>query len=281
MAVEGDARSGFVVALAQATDASLYGGKAANLGVAAAHGLPVPPGIALSWTLVSRLAEGDESTIRLVTTACRPLGGPLVVRSSAVGEDSPQASFAGQHLSVLNVAGAHGVAPAVTSVWESAHAASAAAYRERMGVPSTPRVGVIVQRLVDADVAGVLFDGNPLTGADEVVIESAWGLGEAVVAGTVTPDHFRLGLSGELREQDTGDKHVELRPAPDGGTAARAVAPERARAPSLSPEQLRELFLLARRCREVFGGSQDLEWAYEGAVLWLLQRRPVTASARR
>ncbi len=112
MAVEGDARSGPVVALAHATDASLYGGKAANLGVAAAHGLPVPPGIALSWPLVARLAGGDESTIRVVTTACRPLGGPLVVRSSAVGEDSAQASFAGQHVSVLNVTGDQGVAPA-------------------------------------------------------------------------------------------------------------------------------------------------------------------------
>ena len=278
MAVEDDARAGAVVALAQATDAALYGGKAANLAVAAAHGLPVPPAVALPWTLVSRMADGDEGASRHVTTACQPLQGPLVVRSSAVGEDSAGASFAGQHLSVLNVPGAQEVDQAVRSVWESAHTTSAATYRERMGAPPVPRVGVIVQRLVDADVAGVLFDGNPLTGADEVVIESAWGLGEAVVAGVVTPDLFRLGLSGQVRERSLGDKHVELRPAPDGGTTAHPVAPERARAASLSDEQLEELFRLARRCREVFGGSQDLEWAYGAERLWLLQRRPVTAS---
>lgn len=280
MAVEDDARARAAVALAEATDAALYGGKAANLAVAAAHDLPVPPAVALPWTLVAQVADGDDDARRVVDAACRPLGGPLVVRSSAVGEDSAEASFAGQHRSVLNVAGAYGVERAVSSVWESTRTVAAAAYRERMGVAPAPQVGVIVQRLVDADVAGVLFDGNPLTGADEVVIESAWGLGEAVVAGVVTPDLFRLGPTGEVRERSLGNKHVELQPAPAGGTTAHPVAADRARTSSLSEQQLEELFRLARRCREVFGGSQDLEWAYGGETLWLLQRRPVTTSVR-
>ena len=271
---------GGVTALVDATDASRFGAKAANLGVAAAHGLPVPPAVALPWTLVDALAAGDgEQPSRDVLAGCRALGIPLVVRSSAIGEDSAGASFAGQHLSVLNVADPTSVVPAVVSVWESARTAAALGYRERHGLPPTPRVGVLVQRLVDADVAGVLFDGNPLTGADEIVIEAAWGLGEAVVAGTVTPDEFRLDQAGGIRRRTLGNKHVELRPGPEGGTVAKPVDPERARAPTLDDGQLAELFDVARRCRDVFGGSQDLEWAYAGPTLWLLQRRPVTTSA--
>lgn len=268
-----------VTALVHATDASRFGAKTANLGVAAAHGLPVPPALALPWTLVEALATGDgNDAAGHVLAGCRALGTPLVVRSSAIGEDSAGASFAGQHLSVLNVADPTGVVPAVVSVWESARTASALAYRERLGMPPTPRVAVLVQRLVDADVAGVLFDGNPLTGADEIVIEAAWGLGEAVVAGTVTPDEFRLDHAGEIRRRTLGNKQLELRPGPDGDTVARPVEPERARAPTLDDGQLAELFRMARRCRDVFGGSQDLEWAYSGPTLWLLQRRPVTTS---
>ena len=277
MAGDRQARAGEVAALAEATDASSFGGKAANLAVATAHGLPVPPAVVLPWTLVEAVATGDDDAASQVVAGCRALGRPLAVRSSAVGEDSAAASFAGQHLSVLNVGDGEGVVEAVQSVWESAHGAAAAAYRERLGLPATPRVGVILQRLVDSDVAGVLFDGNPLTGADEVVIESAWGLGEAVVAGNVTPDLFRLGSDGDVREQKVGTKDVEVRPGPRGSTTARAVPPERVAVPTLSSKQLRELFDLARRCREVFGGSQDLEWAYAGRTLWLLQRRPVTA----
>ena len=270
-----------VVGLSEASDPSLFGAKAANLAVAAAHGIAVPPAAALPWTLADALAGGDRAAAGAVASGCASLGAPLVVRSSAIGEDSAGASFAGQHLSVLNVPDARAVVDAVVSVWRSARSDAALAYRQRLGLGTTPRMAVIVQRLVDADVAGVLFDGNPVTGADEVVIESAWGLGEAVVAGTVTPDLFRLGEAGDVRQRRVGTKDVELRAPVDGGTTARPVAADRARAPSLGDDQLAELFALARRCREVFGGSQDLEWAYEGPTLWLLQRRPVTASASR
>jgi pyruvate, water dikinase len=122
----------------------------------------------------------------------------------------------------------------------------------------------------------VVFDVNPVTGADEVVVESAWGLGEAVVSGMVTPDFFRLGADGELLERRLGVKDRELRPAPGGGTRSVPVDAERARAPSLSEGQLRQLHALAKRCRKVYGGSPDVEWAFTGDELWLLQRRPLT-----
>ncbi|HEX2272582.1 MAG TPA: PEP/pyruvate-binding domain-containing protein [Acidimicrobiales bacterium] len=267
-----------MVPLVEAADASLYGGKAAQLAVAAGGGLPVPPGFALAWPLVDAVATGDDRAARLVTEACADLDGPLVVRSSAVGEDSGQASFAGQHSSVLGVNGAGAVVGAVREVRESASSEAARAYRRRLGLPDTVRVGVVVQQLVGADVAGVLFDVNPVTGADEVVVEASWGLGEAVVSGIVTPDFFRVGPDGELRERRPGVKDVELRPAPGGGTRSMPVDAERARAPSLSDDQLRQLHALAVRCREVFGGSQDVEWAFAAGDLWLLQRRPLTVA---
>jgi pyruvate,water dikinase len=267
-----------VVPLAEAANASLFGGKAAELAVAVQRGLPVPPGVAVAWPMVESVSSGDDWSTRQLVEACAGLGGPLVVRSSAVGEDSAQASFAGQHTSVLGVEGAGPVARAVREVWESASSGAALAYRRRLGLPDVVRVGVVVQKLVDAEVAGVLFDVNPVTGADEVVVESSWGLGEAVVGGLVTPDFFRVGLDGEVRERRLGVKDVEMRPAPAGGTRSLPVDGERARAPSLSDDQLWQLHALALRCRDVFGGSQDVEWAFAGGELWLLQRRPLTVS---
>lgn len=268
--------SRWVVPLEEATDPAEFGGKAAQLAVALAHGLPVPPGVGLAWPLVEAVGAGDDAALRAVADGCAALDGPLVVRSSAVGEDSADASFAGQHLSLLGVPGPGAVAEAVVTVGRSAGSEPALAYRDRLGLPPDPRVGVVVQRLVDPDVAGVLFDVNPLTGADEVVIEASWGLGETVVSGTVTPDLFRLGPAGQLLEYRRGTKDVEVRPSAAGGTVRLEVDEERSRARSLTGGQLVELHALALRCRAVFGGTQDLEWAFAGESLWLLQRRPLT-----
>jgi pyruvate,water dikinase len=267
---------GDLAALVDATDTSRFGGKAAQLALASRAGLPVPSGVALAWPLVDAVAAGDDAPTGRVAEACAGLEGPLVVRSSAVGEDSAHASFAGQHVSVLNVAGLAAVVDAVREVWESASTDSARAYRRRLGLPHTPRVGVVVQRLVDPDVAGVLFDVNPVTGAEEVVVEASWGLGEAVVSGIVTPDLFRLGPGGEVLERRPGVKDVELRPAPGGGTRSLPVEAERARAVCLSDDQLGQLHGLVLRCQQVYGGSQDVEWAFAAGELWLLQRRPLT-----
>jgi len=270
-----------VVPLDEATDTSAFGGKAVHLAVAAHHGLPVPPGIALAWTLVDAVAAGEEGSTRRLVQVVDRLRRPLVVRSSAIGEDSAQASFAGQHLSVLNVGAGSAVVEAVMDVWRSASTDAARAYRRRLGLPDAARVGVVVQRMVDPHVAGVAFDVNPLTGADEVVIEASWGLGEAVVSGVVTPDLFRLGAGGEVLERRLGMKDVELRPAPGAGTRSVPVNGERVRASSLSDDQLGQLYTLVLRCREVYGGSQDVEWAYAGGDLWLLQRRPLSVAPRR
>ena len=155
---------------------------------------------------------------------------PLAVRSSAVGEDSEEASFAGQHLTCLNVCSAVGVIEAVEAIWRSAHSDSALAYRRRLGVRGSPRIAVVVQELVDADCAGVLFTRNPLDGADELVVEAAWGLGEAVVAGLVTagslPGRPRRHRSRAGGRGEGSRRHARAH----GGTEEVAISGERVRA---------------------------------------------------
>ncbi|MGI8411574.1 MAG: PEP/pyruvate-binding domain-containing protein [Solirubrobacteraceae bacterium] len=263
------------VALRDAVDPRVFGGKAAQLARAAEAGLPIPPGVALAWMFAEAVADGDPDAWPRLAAWAPPLGSSLAVRSSAVGEDSETASFAGQHLSVLGVLPA-GLATAVKAVARSVCSQPALDYRQRLGVAGAPRAGVVIQRMVEADVAGVLFHPHPVTGADEIVIEAAWGLGEAVVGGLVTPDLFRLSPAGDVLERRTGMKDIEVVTVAAGGTAATPTSSDRARELCLDEPRLARLHRLATRCRRVFGGSQDLEWAFAGQRLWLLQRRAVT-----
>lgn len=257
-------------------DEAAYGGKAAQLSVAARAGLPVPKGVALSVDFAAAVAAGEVHALGALEAATASLRWPLAARSSAVGEDAATASFAGQHLTCLNVSSPPELVDTVRAIWASAHAESALAYRERMRIEGEPRIGVVVQELVSAERAGVLFSCNPIDGADELVIEAAWGLGEAVVAGLVTPDRFRVSRGGSVLERAIGVKDVAVRPAPDGGTRQTAVATELVRTPCLEDTHLDRLHQLAGRCEEAFGGKQDLEWAFADDELYLLQRRPVT-----
>lgn len=259
--------------LSEASDESQFGGKAASLARAARSGLPVPPGFALGWELVARIAAGGAFDELL--QHFRRLGGRVSVRSSAIGEDSAEASFAGQHLTVLNVVSEKGVIDAIRAVHQSANTPAALEYRARLGVTGEARIGVVVQQMVDSEIAGVLFTRNPLDGTDERVIESAWGLGEAVVAGLITPDRFRLTPRGEIVERTAGVKDLEIRFAGEG-SEEREVPEERIRALTLNDQQLAALHDLASKCEAVFGRDIDLEWAFANGDLHLLQSRPIT-----
>jgi len=265
-----------VVPLAKARDDSIFGSKAVGLGDAERGGLPLPPGVALSGSIVEAVASGQERAIKKVARAVRPLGGPLAVRSSAVDEDGAEASFAGQHLTLLGVQSSEVVGDAVREIWWSANSDSAITYRQRSNLFVRPSVGVVVQALLDPEVAGVMFTQNPITGADERVIEASWGLGEVVVAGRVIPDHFRVARSGEVLERTPGQKTVAVRTLADGGTADEAIAPELVERPCLDDDQLAQLNRLADRCEEVYGPARDVEWAFAGGGLYLLQCRAVT-----
>jgi pyruvate,water dikinase len=193
-----------------------------------------------------------------------------------VDEDGASASFAGQHLTLLNVPSCDAVRDAVREVWWSANSDSAITYRQRVGLFRKPSVGVVVQALLDPESAGVMFTQNPVTGDDERVIEGSWGLGEAVVAGLVIPDHFRVSRSGEVLERTPGLKKIAIRTRPEGGTYEEQLSPELAEVPCLDDDQLAELNGLAGLCEQVYGPGRDMEWAFAGGKLYLLQCRAIT-----
>ena len=262
--------------LVDALDESHFGGKAASLARSLRAGLPVPPGFALGTTHVEAVFDGHTEALKHLRIEFTGLAGPCAVRSSAIGEDSEGASFAGQHVTLLNVRHEDRVADAVLRVRESAHTESARAYRRTLGMDETPRVGVVVQRMIEPDCAGVMFTKNPLNGSNERVIEAAWGLGEAVVAGLVVPDNYALDERGRVLRRTAGEKDIALRAAPEGGTVEEAVAPDLVVAFCLSHKMLASLHDLALQCEAVFGGGLDLEWAFAGDTLYLLQCRPIT-----
>jgi hypothetical protein len=269
-----------VVPLSEAREHAIFGSKAVGLGDAARGGLPVPPGLALSGPIVEAMASGEDGALAEVAQSVRSLPGPFAVRSSAVGEDSAGASFAGQHVTLLNVPSADAVPDAVREIWWSANSDSAITYRQRTGMFVRPSVGVVVQALLDSDVAGVMFTQNPINGADERVIEASWGLGEAVVAGRVIPDHYRVSRSGEVLERACGVKQLAIRRAPDGGTVEEQLPSTVAERDCLSDEQLAALNQLAARCEQVYGPGRDIEWAFADDELYLLQCRPVTTTGK-
>jgi len=269
-----------IVPLAKAIDDTLFGSKAVGLGQAIRDGLPVPPGVALSGAMVEAVAAGEKPALKEVSKWVGPLGGPLAVRSSAADEDGADASFAGQHLTLLNVPSVDELASALNEIWWSANSDSAITYRQRVGLFTRPSVGVVVQALLDPQTAGVMFTQNPVTGDDERVIEASWGLGEAVVAGIVIPDHYRMDRSGQVLERKPGFKQIAVRTLPHGGTVEEKVPPELVEQLCLGDEQLQKLNELADRCEHIYGPARDIEWAIAGGVLYLLQCRAITQAGK-
>jgi len=265
-----------VVPLEKALDETVFGSKAVGLGQAIRDGLPVPPGVALSGAIVEAVAAGEHAAIKEIAKWVGPLGGPLAVRSSAADEDGASASFAGQHLTLLNVPSVEQLSSALSEIWWSANSDSAITYRQKVGLFTRPSVGVVVQALLDPDSAGVMFTRNPVTGADERVIEASWGLGEAVVAGIVIPDHYRIDRSGQVLERKPGYKKVAVRSVANGGTVEKKLSPELVERLCLNDDQLGELNRLAGRCEKIYGSARDVEWAIAAGTLYLLQCRAIT-----
>ena len=205
---------------------------------------------------------------------------PVAVRSSATAEDLPELSFAGQHETYLNVRGREESLAAVRDCWASLWTARAMDYRHRMGVgQASVAMAVVVQEMVPAEAAGVLFTANPVTGdRSEMVVNANYGLGESVVSGQVTPDTFVIDReSFAIVETVIGGKAFKI--VGDGATATHQVpltAAER-RAPALAPEAVTALAEIALRVEAMNAGvPQDIEWAFGRGGLWLLQSRPVT-----
>ncbi|MGH2687824.1 MAG: PEP/pyruvate-binding domain-containing protein, partial [Actinomycetota bacterium] len=206
-------------------------------------------------------------------------GIPVAVRSSATAEDLPFASFAGQHDTFLNVVGPVQVLDAVRRCWASLWTERAVAYRTTNAVDHrSVQLAVVVQTMVDAAVAGVMFTANPLTGTrHQVVIDAAAGLGEAVVSGRVNPYHFVVDAdAGVVVERRLGDKRMRIRAVPGGGTITDDN-PAPGDHACLTDAEILELARLGKRVEALYGAPQDTEWALDGdGRFWLVQARPVT-----
>jgi pyruvate,water dikinase len=289
-------------------DLDRAGGKGANLGELVNHGFPVPDGFVITTAayaaavagtdLDARIAEqvaagaDDGAAIRAelekvtipddlataIAGAYGRLGGPPVaVRSSATAEDLPGAAFAGQQDTYLHIIGEGPLIDAVRRCWASLWTDRAIAYRRRLGIdPAQVRIAVVVQRMVEAETAGVLFTANPVTGdRGQMVVNASSGLGEAVVSGLVTPDHYVLDAQGAVLDWSPGRREVVITGVAGGGVTHMPGGSVPVR--RLPADVLRDLARLGSAAAAHLGRPQDIEWAYAGGDVHLLQARPMTA----
>ena len=278
--------------LFEARDVALVGGKAVNLGRLMRAGFPVPGGFVVT-TRAYAFAKGQSSDGRTpqsllgmpaevaeeVRVAYRAMGGGTVaVRSSATAEDMGNASMAGQYETYLDIEGEEDLLDAVRRCWSSLDAPRIRAYlREHQIDPENVSMAVVVQRLVTADVAGVLFTVNPNDnggGKSEMLVEASWGLGESVVSGRVQPDVLRLErATGRVIAATIADKQVTLAA---GVREERPVEEHRRREACLRGRDVHHLWQLGHRAEQYFGSPQDIEWAIHEGEVFLLQSRPIT-----
>lgn len=295
-------------------DREATGGKGASLARLRRAGLPVPDGFVVRTEALVRTLESGNRHRRVrglfegaspdalpslakdaqglvmeappasgldfeVGRACERLGdGPVAVRSSAYAEDSSSASFAGQQETYLNVRGGAAVLAAVRRCWASFFSEHAVFYRSRKGSLSDLRMAVVVQRLLAPEKSGVMFTIDPIRKRrDQMVIEAVRGLGEAVVSGKVTPDHYIVSRDGELKRAQVSTQTLAIVAAAEGGVREIALDPLVGGARVLDDGELADLAQMGTRLEELFGAPQDVEWAFENGRLYLLQSRPVTA----
>jgi phosphoenolpyruvate synthase/pyruvate phosphate dikinase len=264
-------------------DAALVGGKAANLSRLARMYHRVPDGFSLPVTVMDEAHPLDlqnEITAAISDLiACHSLPDFIAaVRSSAVDEDGATASFAGQHETYLNIVGTDAIIQAVTRCWESARSERALAYRRQQRLSAErPQLAVLVQQLIVADVSAVIFSANPVTGnRGEIMINASWGLGESIVGGTVTPDTFIVRKSDlEIIQRMISDKQRMTVSAPRG-THEVEVPRFLRNQTSLNDGQVIEMANLALTMESTMERPVDVECAYAGGELYLLQCRPIT-----
>jgi rifampicin phosphotransferase len=221
-----------------------------------------------------------DELARVISAACETWKDvPVAVRSSATAEDLPGASFAGQQDTYLNIRGTQAVLQAVKKCWASLWTARAIAYRERQAIaPEDVALAVVIQELVLADAAGVMFTANPVNGKrDELMITAAWGLGEAIVSGAVTPDTLVVDkTTGHTLQREIAAKQV-MTVRTETGTAEQSVPDSREKTPVLSNGQISELAGYGTRIETLYGTPMDIEWALAGEKFAILQARPITA----
>ena len=290
------------------------GGKGAGLARMTRLGLPVPPGFVVRANVLADLLDASGARERVLShlagagdrvsessRAVQPLVQGLrlpvafsaavmgafdrlsapagvAVRSSACAEDSEAASFAGQQETFLNVRGKEDVLGRIKDCWASFFSERALFYRSRKGNLSDLGMAVVVQRQLAPDRSGVMFTIDPVRRRrDQMMIEAVWGLGEAVVSGNATPDHYVVSREGVVKQARVSVQEVAVRANASGGVQQYRLTAEEGGARVLDDAELAALARIGRELESHFGHPLDVEWAYEGGQLYLLQSRPVTA----
>ena len=272
-------------------DVQKVGGKAANLSRLAAR-YRVPTGFCITPDLYRQWLDGPKQEIALskdlhdivsreyqeLTARCGIVDPAVAVRSSALDEDGQGVSFAGQYDTYLNIQGPGAIAEAIVKCWDSVGGERMEAYRKEHNLPAESQgVAVLVQQMVAAEVSGVVFSANPISGnRDEVMINATWGLGESLVSGKVTPDTLLVQKSDlKIKVSQIGEKGL-MTVLTEGGTEEVRVPRAQRQAPSLDDEKTGEIAKLAIGLEEEMGWPVDLEFAYYANDLYLLQCRPIT-----
>jgi pyruvate,water dikinase len=265
----------------------LVGGKCANLGELTQAGFPVPPGFAVTTAAYERddIAEAVALAYAELGRRVRRTDPPVAVRSSAVAEDLPDASFAGVQDTYLWICGLGALLDGIRRCWASYYNPEAVTYRATHGI-TRAGMSVAVQYMVDARVAGVMFTLNPVSGdRSSIAIDASYGLGVTVVGGEVTPDSFLVSkVTHEIVRRQIGTKEIEVvADAVAATTVTRDVSEELRGQPCLTDEEIGRLAELGRRVEAHYGRPLDLEWAIDRKLgeLFLLQSRPETVWSRR
>ena len=261
------------------------GGKAGNLARLSRYGHRVPPFFVVTTAAMHVGRSGASADVRTaIERAHRETFGDdayVAVRSSATGEDAAAESFAGIHESFLYVKGARAVRDAVQRVWDSAFAERAMSYRASRGLPTEGiEIAVVVQRMVDARVSGVVFTADPTTGdVHRIVISSLFGLGEGLVSGGLDADLFSVDKRTGAIDRTVAAKQERYALDSAGGQGVRreTLPDGLGEQPSLTDDQVQAIAREARRIEDAYGAPQDIEFAIDGAgLLWILQTRPIT-----
>ncbi|HJJ53216.1 MAG TPA: phosphoenolpyruvate synthase, partial [Methanocorpusculum sp.] len=300
------------------TEIPSVGGKGASLGEMTHVGLPVPPAFVVTaqafrrflqltkieeplFTILEKLDVDDNDALNatgekvraMVLAAKMPtkikteilesykkMGNTTVVavRSSATAEDLPDASFAGQQDTYLNILGEKDLLEAVQKCWASLYTARAIYYRSKNGFDDrSVNIAVVVQQLIFSEIAGVMFSSHPVSGEKNVMIEASWGLGEAVVSGTVSPDNYVYDRkSRKIIQKTIATKSVEIIPDGDKGTKVSPVPKERQNIQVLTDKLIIKLAEFAIKSEEHYKSAQDIEWGVVGDTIYILQSRPIT-----
>lgn len=264
-----------IIPLDQAARLDEVGGKSWTLALLQRAGMPVPRGFCIPPATMRELQA--DSTQGDIEANLANLETPSVaVRSSALVEDGRQASFAGVYRTEINVpTEARAVLLSLQRIAESASSNAASSYMRRLGIAQDGKMSALVQEMVYADVAGVLFTANPVTRKKQFIVEASWGLGEYIVSGKVNPDRYVLTSNGKLSQREIGAKEKKLIALTDRLAEVPVPSPENLE-PSLDPGMLENLVAMGAACEKLLGYPGDIEWAIEKGVLWITQCRPIT-----